>query len=356
MGLQARDRPRHPRRRSRTTCPSRASSSATCVRVRPGEKVPVDGVVVEGASAVDESHADRREPAGRRRRPGDAVIGATLNGTGSFVFRATEVGPRHGARADRPAGRGGAGLEGARCSAWPTPIAELLRAGRAGARGADVRRLARCSGPTPTARRSRFGAAIAVLIIACPCALGLATPTAIMVGTGKARRARHPDPRRRGARAGAPASTPSCSTRPARSPAASPRSPRCIAAPGARRATSCCAWPPPPRSAPSTRSARRSSPRARERGLRAAAADAFEASPGAASARPSTGDARCCSATRALLAECSTSAPDAPRDRPTRLADDGATPMYVAVDGQPAGRDRRRRHPQARVGARRSPS
>ena len=157
--------------------------SATCVRVRPGEKVPVDGVVAEGRSALDESMLTG-ESLPVDKGPGDAVIGATLNKTGSFVFRATEGRQGHDAGADRPAGRGGAGLEGADPAPGRHDL-RLLRAGRAGARRADVRRLARVRAG-PERFTLALQATIAVLIIACPCALGLATPTAIMVGTGKA--------------------------------------------------------------------------------------------------------------------------------------------------------------------------
>ena len=153
------------------------------MRVRPGEKVPVDGVIDEGRSTLDESMLTG-ESLPVDKGPGDTVIGATLNKTGSFVFRATKVGatprwPRSSAWSRRRRARR------RRCSAWPTRIAELLRAGRAGARGADLRRLADPVGPEPRLTLA-LQAAIAVLIIACPCALGLATPTAIMVGTGKA--------------------------------------------------------------------------------------------------------------------------------------------------------------------------
>ena len=80
--------------------------------VRPGEKIPVDGVVVEGHSSVDESMITG-EPIPVDKQAGDLVIGATINKTGAFRFRATRVGKRHAARADHPPGRAGAGFEGA---------------------------------------------------------------------------------------------------------------------------------------------------------------------------------------------------------------------------------------------------
>ena len=158
------------------------------VRVRPGEKVPVDGVVENGHSALDESMLTG-ESLPVDKRPGDTVIGATLNTTGSFVFRATKVGR-------------------------DTTLAQIVRLVEdAQGSKAPIQRLADTIssyfvpavlmvaaltfagwlilGPTlgvdPSARLTfALQAAIAVLIIACPCALGLATPTAIMVGTGKA--------------------------------------------------------------------------------------------------------------------------------------------------------------------------
>ena len=111
------------------------------VRVRPGEKVPVDGVDRRGPLGARREHADRREPAGREGA-GRPVIGATLNKTGSFVFRATKVGKRHDAGPDRAAGRGGAGLEGADPAPGRHDL-RLLRAGGPGPGGADLRRLAR---------------------------------------------------------------------------------------------------------------------------------------------------------------------------------------------------------------------
>ena len=104
-------------RASSATASSRTSRSrqvvvGDLVRVRPGEKVPVDGVVAEGRSALDESMLTG-ESLPVEKGPGDTVIGATLNKTGSFVFRATKVGQDTDAGPDRPPGRGGAGLEGA---------------------------------------------------------------------------------------------------------------------------------------------------------------------------------------------------------------------------------------------------
>jgi P-type Cu+ transporter len=154
------------------------------VRVRPGEKVPVDGVVEEGRSALDESMLTG-ESLPIEKGPGEQVIGATLNKTGSFIFRATRVGR-------------------------DTTLAQIVRlVEEAQGSKAPMQRLADrisevfvpailvLSALTfvgwlilyqgPEARLTlALQAAIAVLIIACPCALGLATPTAIMVGTGKA--------------------------------------------------------------------------------------------------------------------------------------------------------------------------
>ena len=151
------------------------------LRVRPGDKVPVDGVVVEGTSPVDESMLTG-EPIPRTKATGDEVIGATLNTTGSFVMRATRVGR------DTALAR----------------IVELVQ--RAQGSKAPIQRMAdRISevfvpaviavaaltfalwfvlGPEPRLTLS-LTAFIGVVVIACPCAMGLATPTAIMVGTGK---------------------------------------------------------------------------------------------------------------------------------------------------------------------------
>ncbi len=152
------------------------------LRVRPGERVPVDGVVVEGSSAVDESMITG-EPIPVEKTVGTRVVGATVNGTGSFVMRAERVGAE-------------------------TLLAQIVQMVAEAQRSrAPIQRLADVVssyfvpavvlvavltfvvwslwGPEP---RMAYGLvnAVAVLIIACPCALGLATPMSIMVATGKA--------------------------------------------------------------------------------------------------------------------------------------------------------------------------
>ena len=150
------------------------------VLVRPGERIPVDGVVIEGASAVDESMLTG-ESVPVEKRPGDAVLGGSVNASGAVRVEAAKV--------------GGA-----------TAIAQIIRlVQRAQGSRAPAQRLADkvaayfvpgvliiaaltfagwwAFGPEPAARAAMLNA-IAVLIVACPCALGLATPTAIMVGAG----------------------------------------------------------------------------------------------------------------------------------------------------------------------------
>jgi Cu+-exporting ATPase len=155
------------------------------LRVRPGEKVPVDGVVVEGKSAVDESMISG-EPMPVEKQQGDRVIGATVNTTGGFVMEAQRVGSE-------------------------TLLAQIVRmVGEAQRSRAPIQRLAdlvaryfvqivlavavttfivwAIFGPAPAMAYALVNA-VAVLIIACPCALGLATPMSIMVGTGEGARA-----------------------------------------------------------------------------------------------------------------------------------------------------------------------
>ncbi|UCH30834.1 MAG: HAD-IC family P-type ATPase, partial [Myxococcales bacterium] len=151
------------------------------LRVRPGEKVPVDGEVLEGTSRVDESMVTG-EPIPVAKGRGDKVIGATVNGTGGFVMRAEKVGAE------------------TLLSRIVTMVAEAQRS------RAPIQRLADVVssyfvpavivtailtftvwafvGPEPPMSYALINA-VAVLIIACPCALGLATPMSIMVATGK---------------------------------------------------------------------------------------------------------------------------------------------------------------------------
>jgi len=151
------------------------------VRVRPGEKIPVDGVVVAGSSAVDESMLTG-EPIAVVKSGGDAVVGGTLNTTGTFTFEATKIGAEtalaHIIRLVEQA-------QGSK-----PPIARLADV-IAGYFVPVVMAIAAVTfvtwlvlGPAPALNYALLNA-IAVLVIACPCALGLATPTAIMVGTGK---------------------------------------------------------------------------------------------------------------------------------------------------------------------------
>jgi Cu+-exporting ATPase len=151
------------------------------LRVRPGEKVPVDGVIVEGRSALDESMVTG-ESMPVTKEPGAKVIGATLNRTGAFIMRAEKVG-RDTMLAQivemvAAAQRSRAPIQrlADQVSGWFVP-AVIVTALIAFAAWATL-------GPEP---RFAYGlvAAVAVLIIACPCALGLATPMSIMVGVGR---------------------------------------------------------------------------------------------------------------------------------------------------------------------------
>ncbi len=151
------------------------------LRVRPGERIPTDGVIVAGASAIDESMLTG-ESLPVDRSPGDAVIGATVNTTGSFVMRATRVG------SDTALARIVELVERAQGSKAPIQrtadrIAEVFVPAVLVIAAATFA-VWYALGPEP---RLTFAlvSAIAVLVIACPCAMGLATPTAIMVATGR---------------------------------------------------------------------------------------------------------------------------------------------------------------------------
>jgi Cu+-exporting ATPase len=151
------------------------------VRVRPGERIPVDGVIEDGASAVDESMVSG-EPIPVHKRAGDRVVGATVNGTGSFVMRAEKVG------ADTLLARIVAMVAAAQRSRAPiqqladTVSGYFVPAVLAIAVLTFV--LWAMMGPEPRLAHALVNA-VAVLIIACPCALGLATPMSIMVAMGR---------------------------------------------------------------------------------------------------------------------------------------------------------------------------
>jgi len=151
------------------------------LRVRPGEKVPVDGEVLEGESYVDESMLTG-EPEPAAKRPGEAVVGGTVNGKGAFVMRAERVGAdtmlsqivemvAKAQRSRAPVQR----LADA-VAAWFVPAVLLI---------AVIAFVAwMLFGPEPRLA-SALVSAVSVLIIACPCALGLATPMSVMVGVGR---------------------------------------------------------------------------------------------------------------------------------------------------------------------------
>ncbi|MCC7267306.1 MAG: copper-translocating P-type ATPase [Caulobacteraceae bacterium] len=152
------------------------------VLVRPGERVPVDGEVLDGGSYVDESMITG-EPVPVQKRPGDVVVGGTLNKTGAFRFRATKVGA---ATMLSQIVRMVEAAQGAKLpiqalvdkvTGWfvPAVIAVAIVTFAAWL----------VFGATPALSFALVNA-VAVLIIACPCAMGLATPTSIMVGTGRA--------------------------------------------------------------------------------------------------------------------------------------------------------------------------
>lgn len=152
---------------------------ADVVVVRPGERLPVDGVVVEGKSTVDESMLTG-EPLPVEKRPGVAVVGGTINKQGSFTFEATKVGRdtalAHIIKLVEEAQGSKAPIQklADQVSAVFVPIVIVIAAITAGVWYFVTGNFAEA-----------LIHAVAVLVIACPCALGLATPTAIMVGTGR---------------------------------------------------------------------------------------------------------------------------------------------------------------------------
>jgi Cu+-exporting ATPase len=151
------------------------------LRVRPGERVPVDGVVLEGRSAVDEALVTG-EPIPVEKEPGSRVTGGTVNGTGGFVMRADRVGAdtllAQIVRMVGEAQRSRAPIQrlADQVSAWFVPAVVAVAVLTALAWG--------LFGPEPRLAYALVNS-VAVLIIACPCALGLATPMSIMVATGR---------------------------------------------------------------------------------------------------------------------------------------------------------------------------
>ncbi|MBV8201923.1 MAG: copper-translocating P-type ATPase, partial [Acidobacteria bacterium] len=164
-----------------TEVPLAAVEQGDRLRVRPGEKVPVDGTVVAGRGAVDESMLTG-EPLPVEKSPGDRVTAGTVNGNGSFVMLAERVGSdtllAQIVRMVGEAQRSRAPIQrlADRAAAWFVPAVLAVAAAAAGAWW--------LLGPQPRPAHALL-AAVSVLIIACPCALGLATPMSIMVATGR---------------------------------------------------------------------------------------------------------------------------------------------------------------------------
>ena len=161
--------------------PAAAVVPGDLLAVRPGERLPVDGTLIEGTSHVDESMLTG-EPLPARKGPGDAVVGGTVNQTGAFRYRATRVG------ADMVLAQIVRLVEDAQAGKPPIQrVADRIAAVFVPlVMGAALLTFLAWLwlGPEP-ALNYAFVAAVSVLLIACPCAMGLATPTAIMVATGR---------------------------------------------------------------------------------------------------------------------------------------------------------------------------
>ncbi len=161
--------------------PLAAVQAGDRLRVRPGERIPVDGVVLAGTTSVDESMLSG-EPIPLAKTPGDRVTGGTVNQTGSIVMRADRVGRdtllAQIVRMVSEAQRTRAPIQRLAdvVSGWFVPAVLVIAAATAGLWG--------LFGPEPRLAYALVNA-VAVLIIACPCALGLATPMSIMVATGR---------------------------------------------------------------------------------------------------------------------------------------------------------------------------
>ncbi|HEX2758757.1 MAG TPA: copper-translocating P-type ATPase, partial [Thermoanaerobaculia bacterium] len=181
LGMAAKSARRISEGGSEVDVPLEAVRVGDRLRVRPGEKVPVDGVVLEGTSSVDESMVSG-EPIPVEKGPGDKLVGATVNGTGGLVMRAEKVG------AETLLSRIVAMVAEAQRSRAPIQkLADVV----AGYFVPIVILIAvltfvvwALAGPAPRMAHALINA-VAVLIIACPCALGLATPMSIMVATGR---------------------------------------------------------------------------------------------------------------------------------------------------------------------------
>ena len=161
--------------------PLDAVTAGATLRVRPGEKVPVDGELIEGSSSVDESMLTG-EPVPVAKAAGDAVTGGTINGTGAFLMRAEHVGGEtmlaRIVQMVAEAQRSRAPIQALadRVAGWCVPVVLGIAVLTAA--------LWFFLGPEPRLAHALVNA-VAVLIIACPCALGLATPMSIMVGVGR---------------------------------------------------------------------------------------------------------------------------------------------------------------------------
>ena len=164
--------------------PMEAIMAGDRLRVRPGERVPTDGTVLEGATSIDESMVTG-EPIPVERGAGDPVTGGTVNGIGAFVMRADRVGSdtlvAQIAALVATAGRSRAPIQATAdvVASWFVPAVVVAAAVTFAAWAAF--------GPAPSLANALV-AAVSVLIIACPCALGLATPVSVMTGIGRGAR------------------------------------------------------------------------------------------------------------------------------------------------------------------------
>ena len=178
IGLQARDA-RVIRDGKEVDTPIQEVELDDLILVRPGEKIPVDGEVIEGSSTIDEAMVTG-ESVPVKKQPGDEVIGATINKTGSFKFRVTRVGSdtvlSQIVQLVRQAQGSKAPIQrlADRVTGWFVPIVIAIAISTFVIWFNFMGNISLALLPT-----------VGVLIIACPCALGLATPTSVMVGTGK---------------------------------------------------------------------------------------------------------------------------------------------------------------------------